>query len=59
MNHVREGVAHKSSNGCVYQAQYDNRYFTCKVCYDLRQYLDYKKLFLEEIIKNSFMFLLL
>lgn len=31
MNHDNENVEHKCEVRCQYQAQYDNRYYTCKV----------------------------
>ncbi|XP_028677071.1 zinc finger FYVE domain-containing protein 1 [Erpetoichthys calabaricus] len=34
MNHLKEGVSHETQNRCRYSAQYDNRVFTCKSCYE-------------------------
>ncbi|RWS03710.1 Zinc finger FYVE domain-containing protein 1-like protein, partial [Dinothrombium tinctorium] len=34
MNHVNEGISHKTAAKCKYQHQFDNRMLFCKVCYD-------------------------
>ncbi|GIY16525.1 zinc finger FYVE domain-containing protein 1 [Caerostris darwini] len=34
MNHIKEDIPHASSNNCVYQHQYENRIYLCKVCYE-------------------------
>ncbi|MBN3326232.1 ZFYV1 protein, partial [Atractosteus spatula] len=34
MNHMKEGVPHEAKHRCRYSAQYDNRVFTCKACYE-------------------------
>ncbi|KAK3743024.1 hypothetical protein QZH41_009283, partial [Actinostola sp. cb2023] len=34
MNHERDSITHKCNTRCQYQVQFDNRYFTCKACYE-------------------------
>nr|XP_020469604.1 zinc finger FYVE domain-containing protein 1-like isoform X2 [Monopterus albus] len=34
MNHLGEGVCHEANHRCRYSAQYDNRIYTCKACYE-------------------------
>uniref|UniRef100_A0A8D3CP62 Zinc finger FYVE domain-containing protein 1-like n=1 Tax=Scophthalmus maximus TaxID=52904 RepID=A0A8D3CP62_SCOMX len=34
MNHLDEGVCHEAKQRCRYSAQYDNRIYTCKACYE-------------------------
>ncbi|XP_061749814.1 zinc finger FYVE domain-containing protein 1-like isoform X2 [Nerophis ophidion] len=34
MNHLGEGVCHEEKHRCRYSAQFDNRIYTCKACYE-------------------------
>ncbi|XP_034432290.1 zinc finger FYVE domain-containing protein 1-like isoform X1 [Hippoglossus hippoglossus] len=34
MNHLGEGMGHEAKHRCRYSAQYDNRIYTCKACYE-------------------------
>ncbi|XP_048586384.1 zinc finger FYVE domain-containing protein 1 isoform X2 [Nematostella vectensis] len=34
MNHTNQDQSHTCETRCKYQAQYDNRYFTCKACFE-------------------------
>ncbi|XP_055741670.1 zinc finger FYVE domain-containing protein 1-like isoform X2 [Salvelinus fontinalis] len=34
MNHLKEEVNHEAKHRCRYSAQYDNRIYTCKACYE-------------------------
>uniref|UniRef100_A0A8C7HZH3 Zinc finger FYVE-type containing 1 n=1 Tax=Oncorhynchus kisutch TaxID=8019 RepID=A0A8C7HZH3_ONCKI len=34
MNHLKEEVDHEAKHRCRYTAQYDNRIYTCKACYE-------------------------
>uniref|UniRef100_A0A4W5KXS0 Zinc finger FYVE-type containing 1 n=1 Tax=Hucho hucho TaxID=62062 RepID=A0A4W5KXS0_9TELE len=34
MNHLKEEVDHEAKHRCRYSAQYDNRIYTCKACYE-------------------------
>nr|XP_020459278.1 zinc finger FYVE domain-containing protein 1 isoform X2 [Monopterus albus] len=34
MNHLKEGLEHEAKHRCRYSAQYDNRIYTCKACYE-------------------------
>ncbi|RVE56155.1 hypothetical protein OJAV_G00233490 [Oryzias javanicus] len=34
MNHLKEGLDHEAKHRCCYSAQYDNRIYTCKACYE-------------------------
>ncbi|XP_015249569.1 zinc finger FYVE domain-containing protein 1-like isoform X2 [Cyprinodon tularosa] len=34
MNHLHEGSYHEAKQRCRYSAQYDNRIYTCKACYE-------------------------
>ncbi|XP_055005305.1 zinc finger FYVE domain-containing protein 1 [Boleophthalmus pectinirostris] len=34
MNHLKEGLGHEAKHRCRYSAQYDNRIYTCKACYE-------------------------
>uniref|UniRef100_H3D057 Zinc finger FYVE-type containing 1 n=1 Tax=Tetraodon nigroviridis TaxID=99883 RepID=H3D057_TETNG len=34
MNHLKEGLGHEAKHRCCYSAQFDNRIYTCKVCYE-------------------------
>uniref|UniRef100_A0A669ELM1 Zinc finger FYVE-type containing 1 n=1 Tax=Oreochromis niloticus TaxID=8128 RepID=A0A669ELM1_ORENI len=34
MNHLKEGLDHEAKHRCRYSAQYDNRIYTCKACYE-------------------------
>uniref|UniRef100_A0A1A8VBI3 Zinc finger, FYVE domain containing 1 n=1 Tax=Nothobranchius furzeri TaxID=105023 RepID=A0A1A8VBI3_NOTFU len=34
MNHLDEGAFHDAQQRCRYSAQYDNRIYTCKACYE-------------------------
>ncbi|XP_061610667.1 zinc finger FYVE domain-containing protein 1 [Phyllopteryx taeniolatus] len=34
MNHLKEGAEHEAKHRCRYSAQYDNRIYTCKACYE-------------------------
>ncbi|GFY72984.1 zinc finger FYVE domain-containing protein 1 [Trichonephila inaurata madagascariensis] len=34
MNHEKDDVPHVSSNNCIYQHQYNNRIYLCKICYE-------------------------
>eukprot|EP00794_Sanderia_malayensis_P020377 gene20377-22386_t len=34
MSHERDDIKHKSTQRCKYQAQFDNRVFLCKVCFE-------------------------
>ncbi|XP_035473658.1 zinc finger FYVE domain-containing protein 1 isoform X3 [Scophthalmus maximus] len=34
MNHLKEGANHEAKHRCRYSAQYDNRIYTCKACYE-------------------------
>ncbi|TWW69027.1 zinc finger FYVE domain-containing protein 1 [Takifugu flavidus] len=34
MNHLKEGLDHEAKHRCRYTAQYDNRIYTCKACYE-------------------------
>uniref|UniRef100_A0A8C5HHR1 Zinc finger, FYVE domain containing 1 n=1 Tax=Gouania willdenowi TaxID=441366 RepID=A0A8C5HHR1_GOUWI len=34
MNHLKEGLDHEAKHRCRYSAQYDNRIYTCKTCYE-------------------------
>uniref|UniRef100_A0A8C3AKY3 Zinc finger FYVE-type containing 1 n=1 Tax=Cyclopterus lumpus TaxID=8103 RepID=A0A8C3AKY3_CYCLU len=34
MNHLKEGLDHEAKQRCRYSAQYDNRIYTCKACYE-------------------------
>jgi len=34
MNHEKEQKAHQSEQKCSYQAQYDNKVYTCKICHE-------------------------
>ncbi|XP_042911990.1 zinc finger FYVE domain-containing protein 1 isoform X5 [Parasteatoda tepidariorum] len=34
MNHEKDDIPHSSSNNCIYQHQFENRVFLCKVCFE-------------------------
>ncbi|XP_061785800.1 zinc finger FYVE domain-containing protein 1 [Nerophis lumbriciformis] len=34
MNHLKERLEHEAKHRCRYSAQYDNRIYTCKACYE-------------------------
>ncbi|XP_036941638.1 zinc finger FYVE domain-containing protein 1 isoform X2 [Acanthopagrus latus] len=34
MNHLKEELDHEAKHRCRYSAQYDNRIYTCKACYE-------------------------
>lgn len=34
MNHEKDNIPHECNTRCQYQAQFDNRYYTCNACFE-------------------------